>query len=470
MNGRSGWKSVWVLTIGALMLAGCKRGAEAPAAAVEAAAAPTNRVDIPAAVRQNLGITFAKVESRAVARTLRVPGRFELLPTAHREYRAHAPGRVELLVERYEKVEPGAALYRLDSPRWREVQRELTDAQAQVTLAGAAVASIGPFMNAHEKHHTEIERVVELWTKRVADLERLQAAGGARGDDVLAARAALASARTDFAETLEKEAELSARRTDTAAQLEAATARMGILLDAAASLSGRTREELEASEGGKALWQRLHAIEVRAVSAGVVDDVLATSGAYVDQNAEVLATVQPERVCFKADGLQSDLGKLADGLAARVVAPAGGSLGAAQSVPGVLTLAPTADSERRTIGLVVMPAGELPAWVRAGVSGFVEVEVMGKGGEGLAIPLACVARDGTASLIFRRDPKDANKAIRIEADLGVDDGRWVAIKSGVAEGDEIVLDGVYQLMVATSGSIAKGGHFHSDGTFHEGKD
>lgn len=112
----------------------------------------------------------------------------------------------------------------------------------------------------------------------------------------------------------------------------------------------------------------------------------------------------------------------------------------------------------------------LAPWVRAGVSAFLEVVVSGQGGETLAIPLACVARDGTQSIIFRRDPADPNKAIRMEADLGVDDGRWVVIKSGVAEGNEIVLDGVYQLMVATSGTITKGGHFHPDGTFHEGDD
>ena len=41
---------------------------------------------------------------------------------------------------------------------------------------------------------------------------------------------------------------------------------------------------------------------------------------------------------------------------------------------------------------------------------------------------------------------------------------------GVKEGDEIVVAGNYQLMLATSGTAAKGGHFHSDGTFHEGKD
>src|SRR5688572_7631427 len=70
-----------------------------PSQTTPAAAAPTNRVDVPSSVRQNLGITFAKVERRPVGRTLRVPGRFELAPTARREYRAAAPGRVELLVE-----------------------------------------------------------------------------------------------------------------------------------------------------------------------------------------------------------------------------------------------------------------------------------------------------------------------------------------------------------------------------------
>ncbi len=86
------------------------------------------------------------------------------------------------------------------------------------------------------------------------------------------------------------------------------------------------------------------------------------------------------------------------------------------------------------------------------------------------MPLHAVVRDGLTPIIFKRDPKDPDKVIRMEADLGIDDGRWVVVKSGVKEGDEVVLDGVYQLMLATSGTAAKGGHFHSDGTFHEGED
>ncbi len=200
--------------------------------------APTNRVDINASVRQNLGITFARVESRNVARTLRVPGRFELVPTARREYRVPAGGRVELLVTQYQQVETGTPLYRLDSPRWRELQRELTDAEAAVRLARAAAESIDPFMEAHEKHHVELESAVAVWTERVSVLEQLRSAGGAPADEVSQAKALLATARSDLAETLEKEAELAARAQEVRAELEAAQSRASILLEAAASLTG----------------------------------------------------------------------------------------------------------------------------------------------------------------------------------------------------------------------------------------
>ena len=68
-----------------LLVTGCRdRSAQAPSADVaerfKENAAPSNRIDVPESVRRNLGITFAKVEQRSVARTIRVPGRFEFAP------------------------------------------------------------------------------------------------------------------------------------------------------------------------------------------------------------------------------------------------------------------------------------------------------------------------------------------------------------------------------------------------------
>ncbi|MBX9737592.1 MAG: HlyD family secretion protein, partial [Phycisphaerales bacterium] len=363
---------------------------------------------------------------------------------------------------------------------WREMQKELADAEASVKLAHAGVDSIAPLLAAHENHHTEIQKAVDLWAARVTTLEQLQSAGGARGDEVAAAKAAMATARSDLAETMEKEAELEARRTETAAQLDAASSRLAFHSEAAASLVGITAAELRGpspADANTPRWRTIAAIEVRAIAPGVIDTMDAIPGGMVDQHARVLSIVQPGKVRFRAVALQSDLSRLADGQQATVVAAQAsnstGSSDAAGAFTGTLTLAPTADAEHRTVDLVLAPAADAPApaWAKAGVSAFLEVVTSGSGSgasEQLAIPLACVARDGTAAIIFRRDPADPNKAIRMEADLGLDDGRWIVIKSGVAEGNEIVLDGVYQLMVATSGTITKGGHFHPDGTFHEG--
>ncbi len=461
-----------VLIVAALSpLTGCDRPPAAATAPKPEAAPPaaSNRIDIPATVRQNLGITFAKVESRAVTRTLRVPGRFELTPAARREYRMAMQGRVEVLVEQYQAVQIGTPLYRLDSPRWRELQGQLVEARAAMRLAQAGLDNLPSLLLAHERHHDELEKATALWDQRIKQLEELRAAGTGRIDDLVQAKASRAAVSGEFAETLEKEAELRAKGIELPAQLESALARFALLLSSAAAMSGQTVEQLTTESGGQPAWQRISILEVRAVSPGVVESLHAASGAWLDENAPVASTVQPRLARFRARALQSDLGRLEDGLKASIVPPIGGTLGDAQPMIGVITLAPTADGDLRTIELLVTPA-EIKPWARAGVSAFMEITVAGDGARELAIPLSCIARDGTQLLIFRRDPKNPDKAIRMEPDFGMEDGRWIVIKSGVKQGDEIVSDGVYQLMVATSGSITKGGHFHPDGSFHQGED
>jgi multidrug efflux pump subunit AcrA (membrane-fusion protein) len=134
---------------------------------------------------------------------------------------------------------------------------------------------------------------------------------------------------------------------------------------------------------------------------------------------------------------------------------------------GTLQLGLTGDAKDRTIDLYVTPE-KLSPWARPGVTAQLEIITDSTDSAELSIPLAAVQQDGLSQIIFRRNPNNPNEAIRMEADLGLNDGRWVAVLSGLTDGDEVVLDGGFQLMLATSGSIQKGGHFHSDGTFHEG--
>lgn len=417
--------------------------------APSAAAVPTNRVDIPGAVRQNLGITFARVEYRSVARTLRVPGRFELMPTARREYRTPLAGRVELLVSQFQAIEPGAPLYRVDAAAWRDLHEQIAAMQARVD-------SMTPLREAHRRHEQSLADKVSLWQDRLKQLEELRVAGGGGAAQFTEARATLNATQAELADVMEKDADLQSQQKQAEADLRSLKSRHELLVRG--GHCGDRHDESDAGSG----------YTVCAVAAGVVETIGITPGGLSEENGHIVTVVQPELIRFRARGLQSDLGRLRDGLPALIAPAQGGSVPLQDVMPGVLQLGLSADADERTIDLIVKP-DSLSSWARAGVSAHLEITLAG-GSEELAIPMSAVVRDGATPIIFRRDPANPDKAIRMEADLGLTDGRWVVIASGVKEGDEIVVDGNYQLMLATSGSAAKGGHFHPDGTFHEGGD
>lgn len=470
-------------------LSGCReRPAETPSADEAAdhgehAPLETNRIDVPESVRRNLGITFAKVERRLVARTIRVPGRFELAPSARREYRTMLGGRVELQVSQYQPVERGTLLYTLDSPAWRELQERLNETDAAIQQATARVNTTEPLMAAHRTHEENLRVGVDLWMTRVQQLEQT-AAGIITAEDLAQARSVLATNRAELSEVLEKEAELNARKVQVESELAAARERMELLMMTASSLLGVEKSSLQGPapagmerhehaakepEHRHPLWRELQTVEVRATTPGIVESLELTNGAWASQTSLVLTTVQPELIRFRARGLQSDLGRLRDGLPGRIVPPKGGSIGFQDTMEGVIRLGLGGDADERTVEILLAPT-RLSGWARAGIAAHLEIVAEGTDDPQLAIPNSATIRDGLNTVFFRRNPGDPDQVIRVEADLGISDGRWVEVKSGVREGDEVVLDGVYQLMLASSAVAQKGGHFHSDGTFHEGED
>jgi hypothetical protein len=382
------------------------------------------------------------------------------------------PGRVDLLVDQFEHVPEGTPLYRLDSPKWREIQQSIAAAQSTVAQYEATTSTFGPLQEAHGRHEQRLQESVDVWMARVERLDALREAGGGRMSAFTAARAALTTAQAQLADVQEKTAQLDATKVANGAALKAARAKVDLAIDAAASLLGIDADTLKAPGAGgePPLWRSLDAIEVRATESGVVESIDLTNGAWADAQANVLTVVQPQRLRFHASGLQSDLGVLRDGLKATIVPPtptkAGHGVPMNSTMQGTLKLGLSGDPDGRTVDVYVTP-DELAHWARPGVSAQLEIVTDASAAQELAIPLAAVQRDGLTGVIFRRASDNPNEAIRMDADLGVNDGRWVAVLSGLGDGDEVVLDGGFQLMLATSGSIQKGGHFHADGTFHE---
>lgn len=450
-------------------------------------AIPTNRVAVPESVRRNLGITFARVESRNVAQTLRIPGQFELQPEARREYRTMLSGRVELLVRQYERVEIGAPLYRLASPEWRNLQEKLTDAESTIRQSEARVGSIPALILAHRRHEEILEKNIALWEARVEQLEASVLSGAITGDEFTSAQNALSMQRAELAEILEKEADLQGQVVAAQAEHDAAHARFRLLIATASTLLGREESALvapytleehfnaglhthepEPVDRPPAAWRTIDTVEVNASASGIVDSLGLTNGAWASTGNLVVSIADPTRMRFRAQAMQGDLARLRDGLPAKIVPPKGGSVDLQDTMEAALTMGFHANARERTLEVIGVPT-RVASWARPGISAYLEVTTLG-GGMDLAIPLSSVIQDGLSKIFFRRDPKDPDKVIRTEADLGLNDGRWVVVQSGVLEGDEVVVDGVYQLMVATSGTVEKGGHFHSDGTFHAGED
>lgn len=420
---------------------------------------PSNRIDVPISVRQNLGITFVRVEGRPVRGTMRIPGQYELRPEARRDYHVMLPGRIELLVTRHQPVKKGSPLFYLDSPGWINLQKEL-------------VASLNTMKRSHadlavaEANLNEVRQSIEFLEQRLANLAKANMRQVELEAQVAEKRNALPRL----------EAELGAARVE----FSAAHSTYEVMLNSAASFAGVSAAELdpdESDEGHAHLadrepaWRSLQRLTVRAEADGVVDRVPITNRGWVETGDLVLDTVQPTMLCFHAEALQTDIGKFRNEQTARVVPPPGGSFDLDDYAEGHIHLGVEAHPDRRTISILHL-AERNPQWARAGMTAYLEVYTDGSIARVNAIPESAVVRDGLQRVFFRRDPKNPDVVIRVDADLGTSDGRWVEVKSGVREGDEIVLGGVYPLMLASSSSGTReaGGHFHPDGTFHTGED
>lgn len=407
--------------------------------------APKGGIPIPPAVRDNLGITFATVQQRAVAQTRRVPGQFELLPTARQEYRAPVGGRIELKVAQFDKVVAGEVLLTIDSPEWRRIQHEAVEAEGDITMAEAGLL-------------VARARLREAQSTLAKQEERL---GNLAGVNVR--NAALEAEATTLRSSLPRlEAEVRAQEERFREAQEHYTSR----LNALSSITGIPVAELREEQHDEAAWRGITVLPLRAQRDGAVETLAANDGGWLEAGALAMTVLAPDKIRFHAEAPQTDIALFANGQAARIVPPQGGSVDMQSGLDGTLTLGLTANERHRTLSLYVTP-NELAPWAKAGVGGFLEVTLTADAEKQLAVPSAAIIQDGLEHVFYRRDPKDPGRALRVKADMGVTDGRWTVLRSGVKEGDEVVLNGVYALKLTSSGQQApEGYHYHADGALH----
>jgi len=427
--------------------------------------APSNRIDVPQAVRQNLGIVFAKVERRHVTATLRLPAQVELLPSATQHYRAPLAGRVSLKVDPLDKVKPGDLLYTLDSHEWRDLQRELGSVTNKLSVTETQLEAMSPLTLACEEHERSLREAHKVTNGYIDQLQQANESVGGQGEKLANARVDLARLSAQIAEASEKHTETQTRIKELTAMLASQREQIDLLLSGAAATLNVNKASLVDDASGQAGWRALAIVEVRATQHGIVDQIAVANGNLVDAYGAVLVTIDPSRVRCHARALQSDLKDLRDGMDAQIV-PVGDVI-TGSGVAATVQLGPIGDARTRTLDVFVTPTSQDLGFVRPGLAVFVEIVTATSKNPELAIPKSCVLPDGLDRVFFRRDPKDPDKVIRMVADLGRDNGKWVEVLSGIMDGDEIVAAGAFELVLASSSQTPKGGHFHADGSWHE---
>lgn len=492
----------------ALPLVACGRQSPPPPSSSAPPAPITNRISLPPDVVANLGVTFEKARMGRLETRLRVPGRVEIAPEARYTVRAPAAGRVVLQAVRWQRVTAGAVVGELLSPELRASQESIAAAHAAIERADLDIlrarAESGPLRELAEATEAALaaarERALaaeqalvaaraleESALARVTSMARLSAdsalpAGtlfAAQRDHVEAQASALdAAGRRDDARTLVPDLVMKG----SVARSRAATTEREIAilerrratsevsyrqqLRALAVLTGLSVAELEAEGPEGHAWLRLESIPLRAPAAGLVVEVTATGGEWLEGASAVLRIVDPSRVVFRGEVPEADTLRIPVGADVRIEAgcAACGALETRLSTP--LTVA---DPRTRTVGVEIPVPGDGSGFPD-GVSATAAILLERSRTEEVLVPAACVVQDELETLVFRRDPAKPDQVIRQPVSIGRRAEGLVEILAEVGAGDEVVRDGIHQLRLTGTGKAPANGHFHADGTFHEGKD
>lgn len=201
------------------------------------------------------------------------------------------------------------------------------------------------------------------------------------------------------------------------------------------------------AEGGR--------IEIKSPKAGLVEEILELNGTWLKTGDAVLKLADTARLRFKGLVAADDAKRLADGMKAE-----------AAGAHGEIRLAVGEES-----GLVpVYVVFEKPPRTIAGLRDTATAFTVSDGKEETAVPDSAIVEIDLVKHVFVRDGRDKNRFIAISVSTGSRSGGWTAVK-GLPEGHcEVVSKGAHELRLAASSSGKNtAGHFHADGTFHEGE-
>lgn len=230
-------------------------------------------------------------------------------------------------------------------------------------------------------------------------------------------------------------------------------------------LTGITSEELTAQDqNGKPHWMTFSELGLLAPGEGVLFEKMTSDGELLEEGDEIGLILNVKELIFRGLVAANLYSEIPENAAMRI------EIGNNQVI------------ESRVLGPI--PVGDtvtVKVWVEAKVSNedrklvhglpaVANVQVKESEYEEAIVPEECVIFDDLQAVLFKRDPAKPDFVIRTPIEIGNRSGGQFEVFSGVIEGDEILCEGIHQIKNLGAGPAPEGGHFHADGTWHDGEE
>ncbi|MEN8803006.1 MAG: efflux RND transporter periplasmic adaptor subunit [Thiogranum sp.] len=228
--------------------------------------------------------------------------------------------------------------------------------------------------------------------------------------------------------------------------------RKGQVLAVVGSPLGR---ELKTSDKG------VSGTALRAPIDGVIAHVHATAGSYLKKGQSVFHIVDPARLWLESRIPESDVLRLTDADGAWVSLPSVDGpfviITKGENANGrVVAFSQAIDPRTRTAALIlefINPDKKL----RIGM--LLEAHVLtGRSVDSVAVPLSAIVRDNGVQVVYVESGGESFE--RRVVQLGIRDGDFIEVRSGVTGGERVVSRGAYLVKLAASGP-AEAGHGHA---------
>ena len=190
----------------------------------------------------------------------------------------------------------------------------------------------------------------------------------------------------------------------------------------------------QARTSRSSLEEQLGHTRILSPADGVVLERRADPGEYVTPGVPLFTVADVSALFAEAQVGEAEASFLRPGLPARIWVEAG----AAPETGKVESLSPSADPRTRSVTVKV----RLPAGIGPRLGSYARVEIPVASAEALAVPVEALAERSGRRGVF---VAEGGVARFREVVTGLDDGRVVEVRSGVREGEAVIVTGLHRL-------------------------